>query len=857
MLVDFVLTQFVSSQDPEDEVLAFLQEDCELVPTTNGVRWAMLPTLRTRTLAESPVRQLRRARSSTEAESTILQKVLDRSLFEGFEDQELSLLTPEELRSLAVVADWWNGAIPSVPPPEEVRTLVERVNLFSDVRSMASDHFVGREDVLLELRDHFRSTQPTPYLLCGVGGIGKSALVARHLVSCLDVENSYAVLVDFDDPLLDAYNPMSVVSTIVTQLAAQSEGVSHRKLVRIEAAAYDELETADTRTKAPSRASSFDDSRWMPIIQDALKTLRRGRKLLVVFDTFEQVQRRGPVAVDAVSATVAELAAHGDQVRVVVSGRAEAPEIAPPRYLRELGMGEAVELMRRVAGEERLDVATATALVDHLGGSPLTVRLTAQLLRSSNHAGDLLAIEVRAAEVDAFLYDRVLGHLDKDVRALAHPGLVLRTITPEVILHVLAKPCGLRISSLEGATHLFRKLADEPMLVDLDREAGVLTHRADVRALMLPQLLRDPRVGHERVQRSAIRFYQGSQGGPEKVEELYHRLLLGQSEKTLDLHWDDGAARSLVPVMDEFPPRSRRHLATRVPDTYLPPEELQLADEASWVQQVRRQVLRLLSRQQHSEALQRLRERRGRDGRSLLPDLELESLEFLGRIDEAVAIAVEGRRDAALRGDVDGAITFGLHLARLLERQGRAEEGLEILEETLGTATPSPTLGRLRILVAWLGLTRRAGLGADLREQREDEAVALRGELGPAAVRAVPGLVRDLAAETGSRSSAVLLDALQTVGLDAREDGEVAHALEELSTEVSGPDEDAVSDLMEIEHDPGEDAAAHWRKVATKSRGETGRGISEVLTSFEPQTESLKKAVRREFQIESDAATFL
>jgi tetratricopeptide (TPR) repeat protein len=860
VLVDFDLAEFVHADDDPDTVMDFVTSECELVRAPgSGLRWAVTPRVRTETLASSTIKALQAARASVDAPTTPLQDALDRSLRSGWTADSLKKIAPAEARSLSAVATWWDGNRSVVPSPERALSIVTQANLFSDARAMATDHFVGRQAVLEELAEHFRSPSRRPYLLHGVGGVGKSALVARHLIACVDDEGAIAGIVDFDETVINPHFPVGIVARLIGQFAGQVEGLDRRRLTELGQYAEDEVETSYSRDASHSRASSRDTSKWWDLFNSALGRLPGDSPLLLVFDTFEQVQRRGQSAVASVAQLIHGLA-RDPRVRIVVSGRAEAPEVGPGRALTGLGRSEAVTLLQQVSGVA-VPTDTATALVEHLGTSPLTVRLTAQLIgRGGTAPDDLFALGAGAEEIDAFLYDRVLDHLDPELRALAHPGLVLRRITPEVIQEVLARPCKLRLTHFNGAERLFNLLANEPMLVDRDPAARVLTHRSDVRALMLPQLLRDPKVDHRSVQRAAIRYYSRQDDPRAKVEELYHRLLLGQTERTLTRHWDERAAQELVPALDELPVASRVYVASHLPETYLSEDDRRLVDHANWVKQVSPQVIRLISLQEYDAALALLRERRSGDGESLLPDLEIEALEYLGRLSEAIQIARQQRRRAALRKDAASAVTFSLHLARLLERTGDVAEAVETLEEALARAAAEPTVDRLRVLVAGLGLDRRAAYASpEARGAREDEAVKLYEQLGTRKVRKVPGLVRDLAGETGNRSESILVDALQTVGLDARPSGDIAAALAHLSSEVSTPNQDfdVVADLAGLQKEESKAGSDEpWKQIVTKARGETGHALSEVLLNFSGKANQLIEAVTTDYQREADAAMF-
>ena len=76
-------------------------------------------------------------------------------------------------------------------------------------------------------------------------------------------------------------------------------------------------------------------------------------------------------------------------------------------------------------------------------------------------AGDPVSSKGLNAEMrQAVLYERFLGHIaDERVRELAHPGLVLRRVTPELVRSVLAGPCGLGAIDERQARQLPERLA--------------------------------------------------------------------------------------------------------------------------------------------------------------------------------------------------------------------------------------------------------------------------------------------------------------------------------------------------------------------------------------------------------------
>ena len=859
VLVTFDLASFAADSDVA-AVLAFLQERCQRTVTPSGqVIWNLTDRERQRCLAKVPLPDLLAARDvAATVPETPVQAALDKSLAGGWTARELEDLSPGQARALSVVAAWWDGHHPAVPDLREATLLADRLNLFADLRSMAADHFVGRSDILGELRQHFHQPGSRAFAVHGLGGIGKSALVARHVTWAIDAlggPGAYAAVLDFDDPTLNPGYPLDIVYRIISLVARQAGGPDRPRLDRLAKVALDAAETARFRQETSSKAASNTPG---PAIEQLVSDLAAfsSRPILVVFDTAEQVQRRGPSAVGSFTALVGQLASTSSPVRVMVCGRAEVPGLpASAHELVGLGRAEAVTLLTELCTRP-VDARTAQAVIDALGTSPLTIRLAARLLCDPDAVpGDLLALDLHAKRIDAELYRRVLRHIrDAEVRRLAHPGLVLRRITPDIIEHVLARPCQVKVPDAGTAQDLFRRLAQEAMLVDRSPDGQSLVHRADVRRVMLPQLLADRRDVAQRIQRSAIRYYSGRTDLASRTEELYHRLMLEQKPATLARYWDPRAAEALIGAMDEFPVASRVHLTRRLPETYLSDDDRRLLGDAQWLDEARPQVARLLAAGDARQALELLAERRAPGGTSLLPALEIEALEASGDLTEAIIIARDNRRTASIANDPAEVTTYTLHLARLLERDGQPAAAATAVGEAL-TTVREPATDRLRLLVALLGLWRRQGYPASAGsyEASQAEAVHLYNTLGDRQIKRVPGLLRDLAAEVSAAHPAILDDALGTIGVDASPGGPVPGALRELDQSVAAErgTPGLVADLAQL--DRSGDGVA-WQEIVSKPRGETGQAMLEVLKTFGSSADPLRSAVAADYQQEADAA---
>jgi hypothetical protein len=264
--------------------------------------------------------------------------------------------------------------------------------------------------------------------------------------------------------------------------------------------------------------------------------------------------------------------------------------------------------------------------------------------------------------------------------------------------------------------------------------------------------------------------------------------------------------------------------------------------------------MRLLVAGQPVQALALLGERRGPHGASLMPALEIEALEAVGDLKLAIAIARQHRRAAAIANDPAGVTTYTLHIARLLERNHNPIAAEFMLAEAL-TTVQAPTTDRLRLLVALLGLWRRRSIdpGEPAYESLRAEAAKLHGALGDPAVKKVPGLLRDLAAEMSVDQPAILEHALRAIGVDASADGSVPDALRALDALMAAEQgtPGLVADLTRLGQP---DDPVSWQAIVTMPRGETGRALLDVLNTFGDSADLLRLAVRADYQQEADAA---
>ena len=824
----------IEDADALDRVLL---EDCSRVSGADGVRyWAMDDAVRRGVVAEATQTDLLDALGQLQERPDDREQWAIESLVRGDALQQLQDADVEQLRALASVSRWLDLGL-----GEDAELIINNrlrlTELLGSLEAVATEHFLGRDPQLLGLAAGAFVGGP-PVLVRGLGGVGKSALVARYVVGAVETLAARFAYLNFDDTSLDPRFPASLVTALVRQLALQVAPQQSRLAARLIERARDRLRTGSRATEVQSRSLQFHGGGVADLLDEAGGLIDGGRPLILVFDTLEEVQRRDQSAMYALADFLRELRAAIPTAQLVLAGRAPVPELTtgvqlmPAEIVLEgLERPDAVRLLGMLYDRGDVDLEE---VVSQVGTTPLCIRLAAGILRHRSGDEAIRGLELRRVGVEGELYRRLLGHIPNlDVRRLAHPGLTLRRVTPELIMQVLAGPCGVEVPDMGRAHRLFEGLAGEAVLVEHDPgDYWTLIHRADVRRMMLARLAADePEKVHE-IHHGAVRYYALRNDMVANTEELYHRLMLGQDAPKLEQHWDQRALKGLSGSIDELPPGSRAYLASKDKNLGISDEDLREADLQTRRRLVEQRVQELIGEQLVPQAMQELRSHVTETGdeSAVISDLQIQVFELAGHFSEALQIAAGAREVAAHTGSVEEFVTFTLHYARLAERTDEVTLAKPYLTEAVEfirslEPTQKHQLLELRVICALLGARRRSGAGVD--ERLADRAIELYESLGLTQVRKVPGLLRDLAAEVGPRSPALLQAALQTIGVS--------------------PDE-AKRVLEDVEH---EEPA--WS--ADIERGEAGGSISGLIdTADEAASAQISESVSEIYQGESDSA---
>ncbi|WP_027520535.1 AAA family ATPase [Bradyrhizobium sp. Ec3.3] len=617
---------------------------------------------------------------------TQVQTVLERWI--NGDHFDLASMNYDELIGLGQVYDWGIGDFGGLPERDKFEEALRRRSAVSVFEHLVDAEFTGRDRELQVLRDYVGVVSPSiwqrlrsfygleskpPLVLWGPGGVGKTALVGKFLLEHVDAPESgwfpFAYL-PFDSESLDIQQPFTILIAACDQLTAQIEGgsgpnntasaavSSFKRLVEVyrdERAQLQERANRGGRLRGAQRAATEQSlyiafANLLNRIGKAASSQQSASNVpvLLVFDTFEEVYYRLREDLLGFWRMLETIQANFPALRVIIAGRGrpnpftvnrQAPIECP---LDDLSSSDAVHLLTI------LDVPQpdAVAIYRQIGGSPLMLRLAARVAQSEKTSGGIQDLEtkkywlfnVAPQVIRGKLYQRVLDHIhDPDIKTLAHPGMILRRVTKEIIRDVLAPVCGLGHISDERADSLFEGLQREHALVSLEQD-DALRYREEVRHPTLLLMMEDRPALVRELQEAIITFYEMRPPSlSERAEEIYHRLMLKQDERWLQGRWLPGIDRYLNSAIDEVGAEQQIWLAQRM-SIELPSETYVRADLASWERLIGRRALETLRVGDALAALAILGERKERTPESPLFAMEARAHLALGHYEEAARL---------------------------------------------------------------------------------------------------------------------------------------------------------------------------------------------------------------------------
>lgn len=532
----------------------------------------------------------------------------------------INTMNLQELNALLRVSEWFDESTFPLPSRKVILRTIEMFEMLAPFKHLNGQYmngsfveqFRGRKNELALLRKYVGVIEPQgtmeviqryyqsyiepvinwdkkpPLLIFGLGGVGKSTLLAKFLldhVQAHTIDRFPFVYLDFDRQSLNANEPETLLIESSRQLSVQYGDVDelavlfsnfHTKWKDVPLGSTKEKSTKSIRINADADSQNIRHAREN-MVNEFVMLLERLSKIekkpfLIVLDTFEEVQYKGIECVRQLYDFMQQFQAKYPLLRVVVAGRAPVTGIKTQEMeLGDLDPEAATSFLEKLGITE---VDEVKVILSKVKGNPLALKLAAELIKSSGKEEleqltlskkKFMIFEGRlpAIEIQGILYRRILAHVhNPNVRKLAHPGLVLRKITADLILNVLAKPCNLDIETIDEAEELFAEMSKEVSLI-IQVDSSTIRHRSDLRKVMLTLIKEDNPSVVKEIHERAANYYQNMEGVAARAEEFYHRLSLNESPRILDSRWIDGIQNYLLGSMDELPPKAQTFLSGR------------------------------------------------------------------------------------------------------------------------------------------------------------------------------------------------------------------------------------------------------------------------------------------------------
>ncbi len=793
----------VGNQLPEGEEET--NESILAVLGTRPSRWTMLPTIRRRVIEQMGTREafLSALDANPDANQDRTNDAMQRVINGYLRNTAPALVSQsvEELACTAQVVEWFQGYLDNLPAPQAIAKQLDLKRLLQPFEKLVGQHFSGREDKLKQLREYVGVLKPTsfwtqfrrgtekflnwrekaPLMIYGPGGVGKSTLVAKFILEHANVSTAqrfpYAYL-DFDRPGLLAEEPATLLVEAVRQLGIQYPDVQeHSERVRkdweeeLALAARQTQSAASEAALGSARLSKQQRTTFLTDFDALLNAMGLSDEpFLLVLDTFEEVQFRSHQYIQQLLEALEELQSIVPRLRTVFSGRVALTGFDTQGMpLNDLDAGAAKGFLTASKIEPETLVDT---IVKQVGGNPLSLRLAVQIFHNEHGDSEEFFNQLKKGRIQSALYTRVLEHIhDKKVMKLAHPGLILRRITPGLIFKVLAEPCGVEVKDLDEAGTLFDSLSREITLVVpggvTKNEPRALRHTPEVRRGMI-QLLREDdeqKSKIETIQQGAITYYEPCDDPVSRAEEIYHRLALKQDHSVIAARWLDGVKEHLFNALEELEPIEQAFLAARL-DVDVEDSVLAQANLPDWEVLAGRRAANFLKLGHPDRALAVLGQRTDRLPGSQLFALEAQACQQQQRFIEARTVVTNGLQSQPASNEV----TFDL-----LMLAGRLDLRLQDYHGAFGNLSAARELAEkmdddLRLIEVRLELRRpelSSQVDPDMQAQFRDQVLAVLRNIPDARLAENLGLVRNAVDKFGAEDDALLIRAVRLVGFES------------------------------------------------------------------------------------------
>jgi len=430
------------------------------------------------------------------------------------------------------------------------------------------------------LRSMINFHEKPPLLIQGIGGIGKSTLVSKFILDHNKEKEGKLlpfVYVDFDIPGFSIKEPLTILIEALRQISIQfpqheslltniSKRISQMIGVGYKLA---EIELPILTSTESSRGFLFDHIENIIQEADLDLDLISESPILVVFDSFEEMQHRASDnELTSFISFISEISQRIPRIRPVFVGRSEIDETLQSFKFQKITITDfdkesAHALLRNwgVSEEKTLDL-----IYENFGGNPLMLRLSKDLALKGDF--DNLDPEEIKGKKWEYLVDRILGHIHNDkVRKVAVPGMLLRTVTPNVIKVVLTDPTGLIYLDNEEAEKIFKELKREVSLISKSFDSNTISFRQDLRMVCESTIWEKYPEKSRQVRDNAITYYKKYKGQKSQKEQrlfqaeyFFHMLKDEKIPEELDSETYQKLHSYLEQSIIELPPSSKRYI---------------------------------------------------------------------------------------------------------------------------------------------------------------------------------------------------------------------------------------------------------------------------------------------------------
>ncbi|MEP2707645.1 MAG: AAA family ATPase [Roseibium sp.] len=273
-----------------------------------------------------------------------------------------------------------------LPDADTVRQALLDARRQAPLRRLVGDNFQGREEVLAKMQAYLDDPAMQDVLILhGPDGIGKSTVLAKFALDAAERKDVDTVIyLNLDRPILRPEEPLSLLLDLVTQLTQQfTENADMLQMAGHEVRSLEQKLSYSRENESLLESAASDGDDWdmvISVVALAISDLPGDRSILVLVDTFEQVQRHGNRVVSKLWRMTHALMHVAPRLRIIAAGRLEEQQFTDNRV--------ALDVFERSDVARVLSKASKTPLSDQLiddiytltDGHPLTVQLAASFV---------------------------------------------------------------------------------------------------------------------------------------------------------------------------------------------------------------------------------------------------------------------------------------------------------------------------------------------------------------------------------------------------------------------------------------------------------------------------------------------